>query len=238
MNINTLEGEQFRGSGDLQGRCSARGKSAYAKTACPSNLEGTCECDLARPRVGARGKDRLRRSRDRLSAHRGICAAGGGRFRHSHRGQQGRDGRTAVRPARTSAARAVGGRPRLLRPVAGSAGVCGCRPSRPRTEGDGAAVVITGLGICGKAFSPSVEKQLVPATSGWIVLLGRIGFLARALVFVLIGSFLIEAAIHANSRETKGLAGALRSLEQHTYGSILLGLTAAGFIAFGAYQIV
>ena len=54
----------------------------------------------------------------------------------------------------------------------------------------------------------------------------------------MIGSFLIEAAVHGNSREAKGLVGALHSLEQHTYGWVLLGLTAAGFLAFGAYEIV
>jgi len=52
------------------------------------------------------------------------------------------------------------------------------------------------------------------------------------------GSFLIEAALHANSREAKGFSGALRAFEQHTYGWILLGLTAAGFLALRAYEIV
>jgi hypothetical protein len=53
-----------------------------------------------------------------------------------------------------------------------------------------------------------------------------------------VGSFLISAAVHVNSRDAKDLAGTLRSLEQHWYGWILLGVTAAGFLAFGAYEIV
>ncbi len=102
----------------------------------------------------------------------------------------------------------------------------------------GAAIVGTGLGICVKAFSADMQKRLRPEAGSSLALLGRIGLLARAVVFVLMGSFLIQAAVHASSREAKGFAGALRSLEQQPYGWILLGLTATGFMAFGAYEIV
>ena len=102
----------------------------------------------------------------------------------------------------------------------------------------GAVLVGTALAFAFKAFSPGLQTHLSAQAGGWMVLLGRIGFLARAVAFALMGSFLVEAAIHANSRAAKGLAGALRSLEQQPYGWILLGLTAAGFIAFGAYELV
>ena len=103
----------------------------------------------------------------------------------------------------------------------------------------GVVLVATGIGIAiKKTFSGQVQRNLVPDAGRWVLLLGRVGFLARAVVFVLMGSFLISAAIHVNSRDAKGLAGALRSLEQYRYGWILLGLTAAGFLAFGAYELV
>jgi hypothetical protein len=67
---------------------------------------------------------------------------------------------------------------------------------------------------------------------------GRLGFVARAVVFAVIGFFLLFAAIDANSREAKGMTGALRVIQQQPYGPALLGATAAGFLAFGMYGVV
>ena len=53
----------------------------------------------------------------------------------------------------------------------------------------------------------------------------------------MIGVFLLYAALDANFREAKGLAGALRVIQQQSYGSILLGITAAGLFAFGIYEL-
>jgi hypothetical protein len=65
--------------------------------------------------------------------------------------------------------------------------------------------------------------------------LGR--FVARSLVFTMIGVFLLYAALDANSREAKGVAGALQVIQQQPYGSALLGITAAGLLAFGVYGV-
>jgi len=54
---------------------------------------------------------------------------------------------------------------------------------------------------------------------------------------VVIGLFVLFAAMHANSREAKGLAGALQVIQRQTYGSVLLALTATGFLAFGAFGL-
>jgi Domain of Unknown Function (DUF1206) len=48
---------------------------------------------------------------------------------------------------------------------------------------------------------------------------------------------LLFAAIHARSSEAKGIAGALRTIQHYPYGWALLGITAAGLIAFGLFQI-
>ena len=65
--------------------------------------------------------------------------------------------------------------------------------------------------------------------------LGSLGFFARAFVFAMIGVFLLFAAIHFRSSEAKGFAGALRVIQQQPYGAALLGITAAGLLAFGLY---
>jgi hypothetical protein len=72
---------------------------------------------------------------------------------------------------------------------------------------------------------------------GIVTTLGRLGFVARAVVYAMIGSFLVFAALHSHSSEAKGFGGALRFIQQQPYGSVLLGITAVGLLAFGIYGI-
>ena len=68
--------------------------------------------------------------------------------------------------------------------------------------------------------------------------IGVVGFVARAVVFGLIGVFLVRAAYQYDPQEAVGLDGALSELAHASYGPILLGLTAAGLFAFGLYSFV
>jgi hypothetical protein len=70
-----------------------------------------------------------------------------------------------------------------------------------------------------------------------VTALGVAGFLARGFVFAMIGVFLLFAAVHARSSEAKGLGGTLRTIQQYPYGWALLGVTAAGLIAFGLFEM-
>jgi hypothetical protein len=102
------------------------------------------------------------------------------------------------------------------------------------------AAVVAGTGVafalrgCKRDFEP---RLAVSATArAWVVPLGRAGFVARGLVFLLVAWFLVEAALHANSREAHGLGGALRALQDEPFGSALLGIAALGLFAFGLFQ--
>jgi hypothetical protein len=72
----------------------------------------------------------------------------------------------------------------------------------------------------------------------FIVRCAQIGHLARSIVFAIIGAFLIEAALHSDAREARGLGGALRALEQQPYGDWLLAAVAVGFLAYAAYLVL
>jgi hypothetical protein len=72
----------------------------------------------------------------------------------------------------------------------------------------------------------------------WGVRVGLVGHVARAVVFGLIGLFLTKAALEFEPKEAIGLDGALQKLAQASYGPVLLGLTAAGLIAYGLYCLV
>lgn len=106
--------------------------------------------------------------------------------------------------------------------------------------GVGLAIAGTGLALGWKGWHGEVAKRLSLSSEQrrWAVPLGRAGYLARGLVFVIIGGFLLVAALQADPAEAKGITGALRTLEQQPYGWLLFGLTALGLFAFGAFQLV
>jgi Domain of Unknown Function (DUF1206) len=80
--------------------------------------------------------------------------------------------------------------------------------------------------------------EMSSAERTWIVRTGRFGLAARGVVFVVIGFFFIQAARQSNPDRAIGLGGALTSLEQQPYGSLVLGIVAIGLIAYGLYYIV
>jgi hypothetical protein len=64
---------------------------------------------------------------------------------------------------------------------------------------------------------------------------GLVGHAARFVVFGLIGVFAIEAAIDYDPKDAVGLDGALQKLAHTSYGPFLLGLTAAGLLAYAVF---
>lgn len=75
------------------------------------------------------------------------------------------------------------------------------------------------------------------AARGFLVV-GRIGLIARALVFVLIGYFLIRTAIEVRTSPGIGLDGALAAVHGEPFGALLLGLAAAGLLIFAAFSFL
>jgi hypothetical protein len=103
----------------------------------------------------------------------------------------------------------------------------------------GLSIVASGLciGFAG-AQAEFKERLALPKKPRWFVtLLGCFGYATRAVVFVIIGVFLIYAAVDSNAREATGLAGALQAIKGQQHGAVLLGFTAAGLLAFGLYGI-
>ncbi len=107
----------------------------------------------------------------------------------------------------------------------------------------GLAVIAFGLYQCYKGYTAKFRKRLKTAEmSGksitWATRSGRFGFIARGVVFCIVGGFLIQAAWHYDSSEAKGLDGALQLLIRQSYGKWLLGLVALGLAAYGLYMLV
>lgn len=66
---------------------------------------------------------------------------------------------------------------------------------------------------------------------------GLVGYVARGVVFCILGYFLILAASHSNPNEAKGTDGAFDFL-QNTFGTVLMGIVAAGLLAYGVFMFV
>jgi hypothetical protein len=103
----------------------------------------------------------------------------------------------------------------------------------------GAGVAAAGVKFAYKGWTASFADDLALDADSrtWTVPLGRAGYVARGALFVMVGGFLIAAALHADAREAKGLAGALETLQQQPYGWALLAAAAAGLFAFGVFML-
>jgi Domain of Unknown Function (DUF1206) len=103
----------------------------------------------------------------------------------------------------------------------------------------GLIVIGVGVAFAVRAYKASFERELDPeACTPVIRSICRIGILARAVVFAMIGIFLLIAAWQADPSEAKGLGAALQSLRAQPYGPILLGAVGLGLVAFAFYSLV
>jgi hypothetical protein len=107
-----------------------------------------------------------------------------------------------------------------------------------------AGVVLIGIGlyqgyrgISRDFLRDSKTEEMSPAVRKWVETIGSFGHLARMVVFGLVGVFLIKAAVDFNPRKAVGLDGALAKIAHGSYGPLLLGIVAAGLIAFGVYSL-
>ena len=91
-------------------------------------------------------------------------------------------------------------------------------------------------GITQSFLKDSKTEEMSARMRRWIARVGTVGYLARMVVFGLVGIFLVKAAIDYNPSAAVGLDGALAKLIHQTYGSYLLGVVSAGLIAFAVYS--
>lgn len=111
-------------------------------------------------------------------------------------------------------------------------------------------VGLGGLGFIGgglfngyRALSGSFRKELREgamhgAARTWYIAFGVAGYLARAVVFVMAGVFLVRAAWQYDPDEAIGLDEALQKLVAEPYGTFLLGSVALGLAAYGLFCLV
>jgi type IV secretory pathway VirB2 component (pilin) len=109
-------------------------------------------------------------------------------------------------------------------------------------------VVVIGLALIGgglylayqawrREFRRDLELgQMRARTRRVVEWLGRYGGIARGIVFVTAGIFLVVAAVDAKPQQAKGIDSSLRALAATPLGPWLLVLVAIGLIMFGLFS--
>ena len=107
-----------------------------------------------------------------------------------------------------------------------------------------AGLVLVGIGlyqgyraVTREFLDDAKVGKMDPGTRRVVTVVGVVGHLARMVVFGLVGIFLVKAAIDYNPHAAVGVGGALSRLLQQPFGNALLGLVAAGLVAFGVYSV-
>lgn len=124
-----------------------------------------------------------------------------------------------------------------------TAGILGWPGGRYIVYAIAIAVAAAALWNVYRGATGSFRKQLKTGEMSarevkWTTRIGVVGLLSRAVVFALIAAFFFKAAHEYNASEANGLDGALRKLAHQSYGSVLLGVVAAGLAAFGIFCLI
>lgn len=107
----------------------------------------------------------------------------------------------------------------------------------------GGAYVLGFIGLCFigagfeqgvKAYTGKFMKLLDVDTPKFVEYLGRLGFAARAVVFLVIGWFAVQAAFAEEGSAVRGVGGAIASLRDDGW---LFTLVAIGFLLFGLFSL-
>ncbi|GLB48888.1 membrane protein [Neptunitalea sp. Y10] len=141
----------------------------------------------------------------------------------------------------------------VMRVVSNSSGGSGSKPGSSLLTGDVGVVLffIIGLSIIGaavnqfhkvytkkflekfnyKSITDSSKRKVIKNT-------GMAGLSSRGILFLILGYFFIRAAIESNTNNIKNTKDAFSFLENSSYGSILLGVVAAGLVCYSIYMFM
>lgn len=107
----------------------------------------------------------------------------------------------------------------------------------------GGIIIGVGIGQLYKAYTAKFRDNLKlgemsAAEQLWATRSGKLGLVARGIVFALIGFFVMQAAWRYDSGNVQGVGGALDSLASGPFGSITFPVVALGLIAYGLFMFV
>jgi len=114
------------------------------------------------------------------------------------------------------------------------------------------STVLVGVGLCWILGSGVVQiasgwtggfrkdldlDHMRPAVRHVVVAIGRIGLIARGLVFTIVGLLILGTALHRYAQTQTGIDGALIEVGRQAYGRVLLAAAGIGLMTFGLYSV-
>jgi hypothetical protein len=106
----------------------------------------------------------------------------------------------------------------------------------------GVGIVVAGVvmivKVCtGRRHDQASMDEVAPREPGLVEKLGAFGYAARAVVDVIIGIFVLVAAIDFDPTESVGIDGALKRTLDEPYGGALVLVVALGLASYGLYSL-
>lgn len=92
--------------------------------------------------------------------------------------------------------------------------------------------------LSGKYLKNVQTSSIKAELKEMIIRFGKVGYIARGIVWGLIGYLFIKAALAANASQAGGSSRAFAFLEKASYGSFLLGAVALGLFCYGIFMFV
>jgi hypothetical protein len=105
----------------------------------------------------------------------------------------------------------------------------------------GVAIVAAALLLAWRGLRTKFEEhldlaELGPGARSALINLGKVGYVARGIVFALVGILVVVAAVTFDPDKARGMDAALRQVAAQPYGPWLLSLMALGLMCFGVYS--
>ena len=101
----------------------------------------------------------------------------------------------------------------------------------------GLAIATIGCYFAYKGASRKFCNDLTVSPGPALTVLGMSGYVAEGLVLAGAGMLVIVAAVRADPSKATGLDGAVKTLGQAPYGTVLIMCAALGFAAYGCYSL-
>ncbi|MBN2731428.1 MAG: DUF1206 domain-containing protein [Balneolaceae bacterium] len=103
-------------------------------------------------------------------------------------------------------------------------------------------VIIIGVGLyqIHKGYSKKYLEELNAGYGNHQSLMhkvGKFGFIARGIIFGIIGYFVLRAGVTDNPEMIRSIQGAFSFLQQQSYGTYLMGGVAVGLMAYGIFMM-
>jgi hypothetical protein len=102
----------------------------------------------------------------------------------------------------------------------------------------GVAILLAGLFQIRYGWREEFRKHLRIEQNEWLIPTGKWGYMARGVVFAIMGFFIVTAGLRHDATRARGLEGALDALASQTYGQWLLALAAVGLACYGVFSIL